>query len=204
MITSSKALVESSTFCAKRVVSLLSSTSISARRVLPAASRSAPWRRKLSMVLVRKRRRTPARAAASSVAAYSRSAFHRPSCKGMPRVELAGQRLDGVVGGAQLRIGGHALQVPDHAHGVVQPLGQRVQGRSVFSKVRALAAAPPGRRACARASSEQSPDRGLDVLGADPVEGNAELDRKQGVVRMGFWHGFTQYKLLESAPGGAT
>ena len=66
-ITSSNSLVESSTFSENRMVSLDSSTSIAAMRSLPAASSSAPWRRKLSMVFSRNRRRAPERLRASSV-----------------------------------------------------------------------------------------------------------------------------------------
>ncbi len=118
----------------------------------------------------------------------------------MPRVEFARQRLDGVVGLAQLRISGHALQVVDQPHGIVQPQGQRVQGFQSVLEGSRLTAAPQGVQPQA-SIVQQSPDRGLDVFGADAVEGNAELNFKQGVGLTGFWHGFTQYKLLEFARG---
>ena len=175
VMTSSKALVESSTFWAKRVVSLLSSTSISASRFLPAASSSAPWRRKSSRVLVRKRRRTPSRAAASSCAGVLPDRLPQACVQGNARVELAGDGLHGVVGSPQFRVRGHPFQVPDQAHGVIQAFGERVQFQErVLERARAVVL---GQRLAPRlGAADQRLDGRHDMFGADPVERNPELD----------------------------
>src|ERR1039457_6501866 len=119
--TSSKALVESSTFSANLVVIWVSSTSISSRRFLPSAARSAPWRRKDSMVLCRNRRR----AAAGGAGACRRgrgggvrfAVAPRPGVQRNAGVEGADLGLRGIEGGAQLGIRGDAFQVTHHAHG---------------------------------------------------------------------------------------
>ena len=98
-------------------------------------------------------------------------------------VKRAGLRLDGVVGGAQLRIGGHRFQVPDHGHGVVRRLGERVQGRQ---RVLIGARPPVGRQRFEPFTglSQQFADRRLDVLGANLVKRDAELDFEKWVLSL--------------------
>ena len=126
-ITSSKALVESRTFSENLVVSWVSSTSSSSSRFLPAASRSAPCLRNVSTVLWRKRRRSPASSRAFPGRGVRLDALPQPRMQRNPRIECADLRLHGIERGAQLRVGGHRFQVPDHAHGIVERLGQLVE-----------------------------------------------------------------------------
>ena len=89
-------------------------------------------------------------------------------------VERADLGLRGVEGGAQLGIRGHALQVAHHAHGPIQRLGQLVQRvQRVVERPRAIRRGERG-EACA-GLAQQLGGGGLHVLGAYPVERNAEL-----------------------------
>ena len=83
-MTSSKALVASSTFSENLVVTLASSTLISKSLALPAGSSSAPLRRKLSRVFFRNLFLVGEIACASGVAANSLRRFQTPSLSGMP------------------------------------------------------------------------------------------------------------------------
>ena len=95
-------------------------------------------------------------------------------------VELADLGLDGVVGGAQFRVGGHGFQVLDHAHGAVQRFGEQVQaGQCILEgglgmSVRQAIQPGPG-------LGQQVSDAGGDMSRGNVAEGNGEVDIEQRV-----------------------
>jgi hypothetical protein len=103
-------------------------TPISARRCLPAGGSSAPWRRKSSRVLWRKRCRAPVRALRVIGVGVGAQGLPQAVVERELGVELGDGGLHGVVGGAQLGGGGDGLEVADDGHGEVEGLGGGVEG----------------------------------------------------------------------------
>ena len=89
-------------------------------------------------------------------------------------IERADLGLDGVVRRAQFRRGGDAFQMPDHAHGVIELFGHRVE------RMQRLVARD-GFVQALLCVSEQLIDGGFDVGGLDFVEGDAKGDFEQRI-----------------------
>ncbi len=124
--------------------------------------------------------------------------FPQPFLKGDARVERADLRLHGIERGAQLRVGGHRFEVLHHSHSAIQRFRQVVQrAHGVFEG--ALAGmAGDGLEARARVA-QQFRDGGLDVLGADAVEGDSELERKKRIRLAGVRHSIKRNRCAKRA-----
>ena len=97
------------------------------------------------------------------------------------RIEGAHLRLHGVEGGAQFRVGGHGLEVPHHAHGVIERLGDVVQrAHGVFEGTLARKSGD-GFDSGARAA-QQFGCGGPHVFGMDFVERDPESNRKKWIL----------------------
>jgi hypothetical protein len=103
------------------------------------------------------------------------------------RIKGAHFRLRGVEGGAQFGVSRHRLEVPYHAHGVIQRFGQPVE-RVHAVLVGALAGQMrDGIEARARLG-QQFGGGGPDIGRADAVERNAEFDGQERVGCFGTGH----------------
>ena len=104
-----------------------------------------------------------------------------------PRVECAHLRLHRIKSGPQFGVSSHGLQVADHAHGVVQRLGQPV--KRVHAVLVSAFARLGGDRLQSRSGLRQQFGRcRCDVGGAYAVEGNAEFDREERIGWFGAGH----------------
>ena len=176
-ITSSKALVESSTFSEKRVVSLLSSTSISASRTFPGRIEFGA----LAAEVVERFLQKPGARSSEMGRLFRRGVI----LQGLPKTFMhqdagckrADRRLHGVDARAKLRVGGHRFQVLDDPHRVFQALGDGFVSQHDILEGGRHRAIRQGFQLFLRID-QQFCDGRFDLFRPDPVEGDAELDFK--------------------------
>ena len=115
----------------------------------------------------------------------------KPPMQGNAAVKGADFRLHGIEGGAELGVSSHGFQVPHHCHGAVQRFAEGIEGAQGVCKG---AASGSGRGFAAQdlqalpGGAQQLAHRGLDMLGADAVEGHAKAHGEQRVAVVGLGH----------------